>query len=744
MPSLPAIGRLSIPLRFWATVAVVVVVVGTALVPAAVAGDGAVPDARSDPGVAATADQEAVPNADQKAAPSVDPGDVAGVDPDVSPAVDSTNRTDRHRNPDSYDAEGDTAGLADMFEADLAARLETGANWLREGEYDLANESIGEDFLTQYAAYVDVADELDRNGTAELFEQTRTEQAALTSLLEDYEETKAAYDEAMADGATDLARERARELEAIATEINASRETLSTQYDDLEAAGAGNFSETTEAVESTAEEIRSTHTEITREAFEATALSVRARNSDISFTEPLRAGGRLVSETGSPVADEAIGLEVGNRSLRTTTDSRGRFSFSYRPVSIPASAENVTITYVPDPSSRYLGSRTTVPVSVTQESATIDGLTSNVSSIAFADPTSVSADVSVDGDPVDGLPLNVTLGGTDVGAGETENGSLDTPVSVPAAIPPGEHALGVTVPTDDPAVTATASTNVTVESTAPSLSIETERRADDLEINGSLAVDTVGVAGQEVTVAVDGERVTTATTAADGSFGTTVAAPSTVGEHQVTVSMDGAGTNLESVEATRTVEIPAEQASQGSSGVGIVAIGGAIVLLVLAGASWWRWRRSRGDSASRHRESTSDPSITARAVSGQLLSQAVDALEARRPDDAVRTAYVAVRSQLDAGLETPTGLTHWEFFRAYETPDETETDRLASLTAAYERATFDPSSVEPAVARESLAHADELCDGDATGVADGDAAGVSAAPTDASAGSGSDERIDDE
>ncbi|MFC3959426.1 DUF4129 domain-containing protein [Halovivax cerinus] len=637
------------------------------------------------------------------------PGEPTG--PTDTPDHGSENRTDRHQNPASYGEAGDAEALAEWYELRLVDRLNESAALLREGAYARSNQTLGERFWEQHAAYEDVAATAGREETATLFEEIRNEQAAMTSLLASYEESMDEYDSAIEAGDDELARERARELESLSTEINASKETISDQYDELEGNTDANFSDVRESVDEATEELRGSQADIRREAFELTALTVRARSTQISYSDPLRARGTLVSESGEPVADDEITLEVGNQTLTTRTDARGRFTVTYRPISVYASTESLSVTYRPNRSSPYLGSRTSVPVSIDRETPTIEVPTSDAASIAFGDEFAVSTDVTLGGEPVDGLPLNVSLGGTVLGTAETTDGSVELSQTLPADIADGHRTLAASVPFEGRAIApASASTTVRVEPTTPSLSIDHSQRGDELAVSGSLSGDGHPIVDRSITIAID-DRATTVTTAGDGTFTTTVPAPTTVGEHTVSAALDGSGTNLESVETAETLTVTAPSAASITPRL-VVLLAAVGAVLVPLTTRWWRRRRETRRTAieSRPQSSVVVASTPERSRPDQLFDRAVGALDAMRVDEAVQTAYAAVRRQLESGVDDRDGLTHWEFYRAYEASSDTHADRLATLTATYERATFEPVSVGPDAARRALSCAEALCD----------------------------------
>ena len=568
-------------------------------------------------------------------------GTVAAVD---DQDAEDDNETERHRNPDEYFEDGDEEGLANWFESRLSGQLSEGAIQLSEGQYEAASELVGESFQDRLSDYVEVAGDTDRESRAEEIEETRDEQENITESAETYEETIDAYEEAREDGDDERARELARELEALADEVNASAVGLLDHYDALEADTGIDFGDAKASIETVDRDIRERQAAIRGATFEETVLSIESDTETISYLEPMAATGSLETVDGEPVADETIRLDVGDQSLPVETDGEGAFSFEYRPISIPADADEVSVEYVPEPASAYLGSTTSVPVDVEPVEPTIEAPTVDPDTLAFADTVVIETTVTVEGEtaagepvegePVDGLPLLVSIDGESLGTLETDDGVFEGMTTLPATVPAGEADLEVALPFEDRALAgASASTPVTVEETAPSLSFDAtvavdgdgnddtngnDGAADDegagddgAEIAGAVSLEdaTIAVDGElsaadesvddaAIEIAVDGEPVEVVQTDANGTFADEIALPRSVqaaledraveGEDaptvEVTATYDVAGTNLESVEATETVTLPvADEASSAWSPLGISAWAWAALALVGGG-----------------------------------------------------------------------------------------------------------------------------------------------------------------
>ncbi len=684
------------------------------------------------------------------------PGELRSTDPTAAVAAQVDNEsTSRHQDPSRYDEGGDQEALASWFERRFADRLGDSAVELSEGQYDLASDAIGESFQDQFGEYVDVAGETGREERAERIESTRDAQQNLTEARREYEETRQRYERARDAGEEERARELARELETLSRNINESSATVVDNYRWVQNETGTDLQEPLAVIEAVNREVQSTQASIRDAEFEETRLSVRRTDGGgpISFVDPMRVTGTLSTAAGEPIGDERIRLAVGNRVLRQTSNADGSFSITYRPLTIPASTEAIRFAYAPPTASTYLGSSTSIPVSVEPVEATVDPPTVDASSVAFGDEVGVGSAVTVDGEPVGSLPVAVRIGDRTLATGETApNGSLSGAVSIPATIPDGERELTVAFPADGRAIrAASASTPLSVVETSSSLSVSARRTGSgDIALNGSLTAAGTGVAGRSISISVGEETVTTATTGSNGDFETRLPLDA-ASERSVTATFDGSGTNLEPARASTVVAASGSGADGGIISewlLPIVAVGVVGIATALGGRWWLRRHDTAGDGAAGS-IGVADPDVATRATVSTrsapetLLSRAADALGDGRPDDAVRAAYVAVRRRLDDVDDR----THWEFYRAYAAadgsgdavgqPDDADdrshdadgragdgsgaddggtsgepigADELRTLTAAYERAAFGPESTDRQTAERILSRARAACD----------------------------------
>jgi hypothetical protein len=636
---------------------------------------------------------------------------------------EESNETPSHRNPDEYSEDGDLGGVQSQLASQLGSQLGQGAIQLSEGEYDAASEYVDDEYREQLGQYVEVSGETENEGIGNEFETAGQTQANLSESVREYQETKDEYDTAYEAGEDERARELARELEALAEEIDALGGSLRESYERIEAETGTDLSESIVAVETVTEDVRTQQETVRDQQFEETSLTLSPEREAISFTEPLVSTGELRDANGTAIADREITLAVGNHTQRVRTDSTGGFTFEYRPTNQSLSAQNLTVEYVPRTQSVYLDDEATVNVSIERQAEPTVSLEDSTGPVSYGDEVAIIGELTVDGVPVDGVALDVVLGGERIGTVNVTDGEFNGTATVPASVPDGESELGVRLPFEEQALAATAdATTVTVEETESALSIETASTGDrTVSVNGTLETASGdGVEGETVQIRIDGLSAGTVTTAADGTFSGTVSVPDSVsrGDVSVTAAYDERRSNVASATAESVVGV-------GDTGLQLplsVWLGGGLLALLGVGLGVWWYRRSRGVDSRPTVPADGDGSTAGGATVADrspdpssdtvepLLERASEQLSNGRPDDAARTGYAAVRRALASRIDGSDALTHWEFYRRFRTADAADAALLRDITQEYERAAFDPGGVSPDEAASVLERARQLCD----------------------------------
>jgi len=632
------------------------------------------------------------------------------------------NETTPHRNPDNYSEDGDLNSVEGWLSDRLSTQLGESAIQLSEGEYELAKDYVDEEYRERLGQYVDVAGETDGESQEDEFEEAGEKQSRLSDTVQEYRETKDEYEAAREAGDEERARERARELETLANEIESLGGSVRESYDKIENQTNSDLSEADTAVENVTQTIQTEQAAVREQSFEKTELTLTAERETISFLDPLVAAGELRTADGTPIANEEIRLDVGNHTKWVTTDSAGAFALEYRPIDEQLSTNELAVQYVPKTQSVYLGDETNVSVSIEQTEPTVS-LSEVSREVSYNDEAAVAGELAVDGTPVDGVTLAVVLEGEQIGTTTVTDGEFSGMGTVPASVPDGEAELGVRLPFDDQALAATTNTTtVTVRETESKLSIEGESTGNqEITVNGTLStVGSDGVAGEIVQIRVDGTVVSTVTTEEGGAFGETVSVPDSVSGNDVTVTAiyEGRGSNL----APTTAEVAITIGEAGTQLPTSIMLAGGFLVLIIAGLGLWWYRRSAAESPSGSqagdRRST-DETTTAEESSAPspdtvtpLLERAHEQLTSGRPDDAARTSYAAVRQALEAQIDKQGALTHWEFYRTYRSEDAPDAELLHDITQGYEHAAFGRDSVSIDEASGILERARQLCGSD--------------------------------
>ncbi|WP_231587977.1 glycoside hydrolase family 27 protein [Halostagnicola sp. A56] len=163
----------------------------------------------------------------------------------------SANESVPHQNPDEYDDEVDAGSTASWLENQLSNRLEDSSIALSDGQYELAQEFVDEEYEEQFEQYVDVEESSEgtdataegNNSPSELFNESGQEQQQYATHLSEYNETREEYDDAVAAGDDERARNLARELNVLAAEIEDSSGELAHLYENLSVVVERDFSD---------------------------------------------------------------------------------------------------------------------------------------------------------------------------------------------------------------------------------------------------------------------------------------------------------------------------------------------------------------------------------------------------------------------------------------------------------------------------------------------------------------------
>lgn|GEM_PF-7054260 len=548
-------------------------------------------------------------------------------------------------------------------------------------------------------------------------------------------QSNGSVDNARAAEQADRARTLARRLDTLAERVNASSKELIHYQRNISEQSGVNITAAS-VVRDTRMRIAAQQASIRDREFERTRLSLHTSRQQASFVNPVSVSGRLETVNGSPVRNRSVRLLVGNRQLNTTTDGEGQFEFMYRPAAIPLNASTVTFRYTPRNTSRFLGSKASIPISVEQVQPRIE-VTVQSEPVGYNDTFGVKGHISADGIGADGIALTVLADDQDIGSVNTSaDGSFHKDVPLPAEIADGNRTLRVAFLPEERALAPTRGTaSLMVVKTPTRLDVVSTRIGPrSVRVTGTLRTqDNELVRNRTIGVMVNETTVATTTANASGQFAMAVAIPPSTaapdgGPIKVEARFEGDGTNLAPTRSASTIDIAAVQTGYTLSFDGIpfwMWGGTAGLLIVVLG---WMYRRELGSRSSvrggsREVEGHTDTIKTpndAEPTVDELLSVAQDELHRGQLDSAVTASYQSARRRLASSLDLPSTGTHWDFFNACEDADidATRLESFRGLTEQFERAAFASSTVSADSARRAVNLATTLI-GEADGISTG-------------------------
>lgn len=687
-----------------------VVAVGASAAPATATVGGATTDAPATP--SATAGET---RADAPATVEDVPPNAAASDPPVDDVSNETNTT-QHQNPDEAGESGDLERVRRHLAGRLSETLAQRTVELSQGEYEAANRTLG-GFDSQLSKYVDVAGETGRDGDAagRQFRETRDRQREFARELQQYRETREAYRRAVRNGNETRARALGRALARQAENVSETGSDLETTLENTSRLGGGETARVREAitaVENTTTNATTVRREVVEREFTETRLQARATAERASFRSPARVTGRLVAADGTPLAGQTVVVDTGRRTVTAETDDTGRFSLRVRPTTLAVGDRSVTVAYRPADTSVYLGANTTVDFAVEQTTGSlrVDG----PETARYGETLVVEGRLAVGDTPVSGFPVAVLLGERRLGTATTgQTGEFTLTAAVPADVPAGDRELTVVPAVTERGVTAApATTTVTVGETATRLNLTVdELSGSTLELFGVLQTRSgTPVTDRRVTVQLDGQPVTTVSTA-DGRFAATVDLPPAVqSADAVTVSVvfDGAGTNLDGATASRRVTLGGAGEGTSDDTLDTTTVALVVGALVLVGglALVWLLLGRDGDPAAGRGPARDDEST---ATSDETPATAVEAAAAAVENGDPRTAVTLAVAGLRASLGTAPAATYRDLERRV---DGDRRDRLAAVLDAYERVTFAGDDLDGDRARRAVETAREVVEED--------------------------------
>jgi hypothetical protein len=662
----------------------------------------------------------------------------------------------QQENPDSVSDGEYSDETAAWLARTMGGQLENSSIALSNEQYDQARSVLGDDYDKRLEQYVEVAGDTSSDtddSAAREFEAARDNQETLTNEVQRYRQQYAAYQEARASGNEREARVTAREMERTAANISERSRELNRNLEQIENTTTVDLSSGRTEVNETTENITETQAVIREQTLVGTTLTVQARDSTASFSDPGVVSGQIQTANGSVITDEAVELRVGNRTRTVRTNSNGVFETQYRPRSARLGSQSVPIEYVPDADSVYLTDNATFTIGVQQVTPDV---TSEVApeTVGYGDRFNASASVTVETTGVDEIPVEFVMGDSVVAQTTTgPNGTATATIQVPVSVNDGESPVVARIPYEDRAIAGVQSeTPVVVIETQTDLSVNVSRVDDGVRARGQLQTAAgAPVADRPVQLQVDDTETQVVETNRNGSFQIVLADPQTSDSVTVTATYNEPRSNLGDATATATLTgagggnppvgsdsdndllvdtliailFGSDENPSAGLGSGIIGynwlpvLGGGTALTVVV-ASWFvvsRFSRSQETDTSAPAETANgsmteaDQSSTPAATTSPTFEERIETyLDSGDYDAAVMAAYTAVHNELAVENGIDEGTTHWELLRqsrAHGVPDERTTD-IETVVKAFETAAFAPMSIEPSQAQAAIERARKI------------------------------------
>jgi hypothetical protein len=583
-------------------------------------------------------------------------GDAGGSAPVAQSDTETTpteNDSTHHENPDEADEDGDIESVKDWLLGGILERLGDSVGNISQGQYDTAEDLLGDETQEYLGKYVDVAgdteggaggsDDDDESGddesddddepktedekTADTINETINEQENFTRSRQNYSELYQRYLTALDNGNIELARRLARRLAGLENRVNRTGRNLTERYREIENRTGIDTDEEREQIDQVVENVSNIQAEIENTLFRDTRITLDAYTETSSILDPISVRGQVVVENGSanatgpgnetPVTAGAVVL--GGTGARTTVNESGVFTLEHRPVLLARGETTLTVEYRPPATSRYRGSTTAFETTVEGRQSTLE-INGTPGSVSYGETVDIEASLAVGNRSIEDVPVAMSLGGTSLGSATTANDTTTISGVVPAGVDDGQRELRVALPFSGRALeSANVTRTVQVEESDTRLTINVTRQTDNvttlsetrLRVRGRLeTVDGTPVSGQSLRIDVAGENIGSVRTGADGGFGQVVGMPDGLNVSNATVSrvpvnvsnatgrsfavnasFGAEGANLAPANASEEATVFVAQPDDGSEESDLFVIAGGLLDL---GTQWSEWLGSFG------------------------------------------------------------------------------------------------------------------------------------------------------
>ncbi|WP_433630338.1 hypothetical protein [Halomicrococcus sp. NG-SE-24] len=678
---------------------------------------------------------QAVAGTNTHSTPSISE-DIDWSSPQAQETTTNNSSQSQHENPDEVDKKGELSDVQRWLAGRLGSQLGSSTVKLSQGEYQQAKSVLGDDYNSKLTRYVDVAGETDSkkdDQTAKQFQQAKENQRQYASSVQQFRQTYNKYQTARQNGNDERARELARRLDRLQSQINHTGNNLTKNYKNISNTTQADLQKETGTVNNITQNVTQQQAEVQEQEFTETELTTDVNTTEIAYRDPLDVSGQLTSDNGTELANRTILLKLRpGRVIKTKTSEVGTFSFVARPRKLPLGPNTVTVQYAPKNSSVYLGSNSTTNVSVHQTETTIE-LQNTTKTAAYNETINVSGRVTAVDRGVTNVPVTVLVDGVQITTvNTTENGSFAASAALPAKINPGSKDIRVAVPLSDQALASTnATAPFTVQPTGTTLNItNVNQTGQQLMITGALTTASgEPVPNKVVALQLNGQQLTTVMTNAHGQYRANITIPEAVlnsdkSTAKLSALYSGRGANLNKSQASSQVPLPASEKESDSLfsqttyllasllGLGLLGIAALMRTGLLT-------RSSETDSTPSDTTASKSPANTEQDPEPEpkpdqfaetLLDRANSALSDGNREQAVELAYAAARDSLTTTVDVDPKATHWEFYTACQEANiaDENLERLADLTEAYEHAAFAATSTSSMAAETAIEHATSL------------------------------------
>jgi len=627
----------------------------------------------------------------------------------------------------------------------LGGRLSNGTVAISNGQYEQAQDLLGEEYDSRLDQYIDVTGTTDSpadNTSASEFQAARDNQRALTNQLQRYQTQYSEYQEARENGNEQRARMLARQMERTAANVSSRSQRLIQNYERIENTTSADVTVGVTRINQTASNITTRQREVREETLVGTTLTVESRSQTASFSEPATIAGELRTENGSVPAIGVIQLRIGNQTQNVTIDSTGSFETQYRPRTARLGTQRIRVAYVPAVESVYLTDTDNITVEIAQTTPDIS-VSRDPQVVSYGDEIAVSATVTADSIGVEGVPVEILIGNESFGRMQTaSNGSASSTIQLPATIDNGDETLSARIPYQNRAITGVNDTApLVVAQTQTTLSLNASATDGEVTVRGQLRTAAgLPVSNASVRVGVGNASVQIFETNRNGVFEGRIAdLPATGGQVTARAQYVQPSSNLGTANATSTVTIQADSGgavpppdpaaesvyerlvsilfgNDPSVGIGSESTGqlwllagvASLVLtsgIIVAVSRFDLLPDQAPDEQDVSKETAGDePVLIGPEIPDELPETAAEDLDARLTeylemneyDAAVILAYSAVHEQLTTSHDIPESATHWELLEHCEQNgyDGKRVAAVQDVVEAFERAAFSTASLD--------------------------------------------------